>query len=82
MMTDRSGQPLGNYRLNRLIGQGGFAEFYLGEHVYLQSEAAINVMNTQVAKDELKGFLNQARTIAHLVHPHIVRVLEFGVEGK
>ena len=80
-MTDRSGQQLGNYRLIRLIGQGGFAEVYLGEHIYLQTNAAIKVMNTQVAQDELQGVLNEARTIARLVHPHIVRVLEFGVEG-
>ncbi len=29
----------------------------------------------------MAGFLNEARTIAHLVHPHIVRVTDFGIEG-
>jgi len=80
-MTDRVGQQLGNYRLISLLGDGGFAEVYLGEHVYLRTKAAIKVLHTQLAQDGMEGFLNEARTIANLVHPHIVRVLEFGLEG-
>lgn len=33
-MADRTGQQLGNYRILRLIGKGGFADVYLGEHIY------------------------------------------------
>ncbi len=42
-MADRVGQRLGNYRLVRLLGQGGFAEVYLGEHIHLDTPAAIKV---------------------------------------
>ncbi|MDQ2713493.1 MAG: protein kinase [Chloroflexota bacterium] len=80
-MADRVGQQLGNYRLVRLLGQGGFAEVYLGEHIYLDTEAAIKVLHTRVAEEDEGHFRREARTIAGLVHPHIVRVLEFGVEG-
>jgi WD40 repeat protein/tRNA A-37 threonylcarbamoyl transferase component Bud32 len=80
-MTERVDQQLGNYRLVRLIGQGAFADVYLGEHIYLRTPAAIKVLQTRLAKEELQGFLNEARAIANLVHPNIVRVLEFGVEG-
>ena len=78
----REGQQLGNYRLIRLLGQGGFAEVYLGEHIYLDTPAAIKVLHTQLASDEVESFRAEARTIARLVHPHIVRVLDYGVEGK
>ncbi|HJT59575.1 MAG TPA: protein kinase [Ktedonobacteraceae bacterium] len=79
-MADRVGQQLGNYRLLRLLGAGGFAEVYLGEHVYLGTQAAIKVLQTRLEEDERERFLDEARIVARLVHPHIVRVLEFGVE--
>src|SRR5579884_2064987 len=80
-MADRVGQQLGNYRLLRLLGEGGFAQVYLGEQVYLKTLAAIKVLHTRLAQDDLEGFLSEARTIASLKHPRIVRVLDFGVEG-
>src|SRR6266480_6316556 len=81
-MTDRIGQKLGNYHLVRLLGEGGFAEVYLGEHIHLGTQAAIKVLHTQLTSDDVDTFRTEARTIARLIHPHIVRVLEFGLEGK
>src|SRR5881227_211029 len=84
LMADRGGregQQLGNYRLIHLLGQGGFADVYLGEHIYLDTPAAIKVLHTQLASDEVESFQAEARTIARLVHPHIVRVLDYGVDG-
>lgn len=78
-MDDRVGQQLGNYRLIRLLGKGGFAEVYLGEHLYLKTPAAIKLLQTKVANEaDMQGFLTEAQTVAQLIHPHIVRVLEFG----
>jgi serine/threonine protein kinase len=51
-MIDRVSQQLGNYRLIRQLGEGGFAEVYLGEHVYLKTHAAIKVLQTQLASDK------------------------------
>ena len=81
-MANRVGQQFGNYRLIRLLGEGGFAEVYLGEHQLLETEAAIKILNAQMAGDDIEPFRAEARTIARLEHPNIVRVLEFGVEGK
>ncbi len=79
-MSDCVGLKLGNYRIIRLLGQGGFASVYLGEHVYLNTPAAIKVLNMQLAHHALESFLKEARTIARLEHTHIIRVLEFGIE--
>lgn len=73
------GQEFGNYRLTSLVGRGGFAEVYLGEHVYLKRQAAIKVLQTRLEQEEQERFYDEARTIAHLQHEHIVRVLEFGL---
>lgn len=80
-MNDHVGKQLGNYRLVRVLGQGGFADVYLGEHVYLKTLAAIKILQTRLAQDDLEVFLKEARTVSNLIDPHIVRVLEFGVEG-
>jgi eukaryotic-like serine/threonine-protein kinase len=40
-MTEWIGQRLGNYRIIRLLGHGGFADVYLGEHLHLGTQAAI-----------------------------------------
>ena len=81
-MADLIGQRLGNYRLLRLIGRGGFADVYLAEHIHLGTQAAIKVLQVRLVESNRENFLNEARTIAHLVHPYIIRVLDFGVENE
>jgi serine/threonine protein kinase len=80
-VIDRISQSVGNYRLVRLLGQGGFADVYLGEHIHLNTYAAIKVLRTQLAEDSVENFRAEARTLAHLKHPNIVQVLDFGVDG-
>ncbi len=78
-MTDRAGQQLGNYRIIRLLGQGGFADVYLGEHVFLKTQVAVKVLQARIsAQDDLDSFLKEAQIVARLIHPHIVRVTDFG----
>ncbi|WP_165423701.1 serine/threonine protein kinase [Ktedonosporobacter rubrisoli] len=80
-MTERIGQQFGNYQLVKLLGQGGFADVYLGIHTYLESQAAIKVLHTRLSDKESHSFLTEARTLIHLRHPHIIRVLDFGMEA-
>ena len=78
-MADRLGQRFGNYRLLQLLGQGGFAEVYLGKHVDLDTLAVIKVYRTQLVEQDVERFRLEARIMSHLVHPRILRVLEYNV---
>ncbi len=80
-MTDYVTQQLGNYRLVRHLGRGAFADVYLGIHVHLKTPAAIKVLHTELTSSDIEKFRTEARTIARLEHPHIVRVLDFGIDG-
>lgn len=76
-MVDRIGQQFGNYRLMRLLGKGGFAEVYLGEHLYVKRHAAVKLLHTTLGQKE---FLIEAQRLIDVAHPHIIRVLDFAVE--
>ena len=75
-------QQLGNYRLKQLLGKGAFADVYLGEHLYLSTPVAIKVLRSRLDSPSLAGFLTEARHVSHLVHSHIIRVFDFGLEGE
>ena len=79
-MADRLGQQLGNYRLVSLLGQGGYAEVYLGQHVRFKQQAAIKVLHAHLSEQEAEHFQQEAETIATLAHPSIIRVLDFDVQ--
>src|SRR5260370_18050763 len=77
----RTGQQIGNYRLLRLLGRGGFAEVYLGQHIYLNSQAALKFLEIAPKEEDFEHFAKEGGTLASLTHPHIVRVLDFAVEN-
>jgi len=79
-MINRVGQRLGNYRLLRLLGRGSFAEVYLGEHLHLGTQAAIKILHVQFTSEDSEQLRTEARLIARLVHPMILRILDFVVE--
>jgi len=59
-MAEREGQRLGNYRLQRFLGKGSFAEVYLGEHIYLRNYAAIKLLRNSLNEKEEQLFLSEA----------------------
>ncbi len=80
-MPDKVGQQIGNYRLIQLLGSGGFADVYLGQHVHVQRlQAAVKILHANLAMVYQGGFLQEAETIAGMKHPHIIRILDFGID--
>lgn len=68
------------YRLLREASQGGMSTIYLAQQTALGREVAVKVMRADALADEVsrRRFENEARTIARLDHPHIVRIHEVG----
>jgi WD40 repeat protein/tRNA A-37 threonylcarbamoyl transferase component Bud32 len=74
------GQKFGNYELIQLLGQGGFANVYLAQHVFLSTQMAIKVIDQQFTQNDLDNFKKEASMLAQLLHPNILRLHDFGIE--
>jgi serine/threonine-protein kinase len=66
-------QLIGKYRIKELLGSGGFGKVYRAEDTWLKIPVAIKVPHDQHPK--LDEMLCEARLLASLDHPNIVRVL-------
>jgi tRNA A-37 threonylcarbamoyl transferase component Bud32 len=77
------GARLGSYEVGKLIGHGGMASVFEGSHVALTKPVAIKVLHEHVAQSEAMRarFLREARLAATLEHPHVVNILDVGVQG-
>ncbi len=69
----------GNYRLIRLLGKGGFAKVYYGEHIRHGTQGAIKVPYP-LTKNNLERFYKEMAIHSPLKHRHIVPVLDGGEE--
>jgi serine/threonine protein kinase len=77
----RLDQTIAQYRLLRLLGQGQSSEIYLAERDALDKPMAIKISYGHCIGDDLAKFFAQVSRIAHMRHPHIVPVLDYGAEG-
>src|SRR5262245_48358939 len=74
------GQLIGNYRVIRLLGEGGMGAVYEAVNDQIQRRAAIKVLHAGIAGDPQVAarFFNEARAVNIINHPGIVNVFEFG----
>ncbi len=81
LISDSIGRVLGKrYRLLSALGTGASAHVFLAEDVSLQRHVAVKVLLPGLASDEafLKRFGAEARSVASLNHPHVLRVFDWG----
>ena len=78
-------EPLsgGRYELRGQLGVGGMAKVYSAWDTMLHVERAIKVLAPALVRSATiqQRFLTEARTMARLQHPHIVQVVDVGVDG-
>ena len=75
-----SSQLLGRYRVVRLLGNGGYGQVYLANEEKLERFVAIKVPHRdRISRPEdVEAYLDEARILASLDHPHIVPVHDVG----
>src|SRR4051794_38202835 len=71
---------VGRYRVERLLGAGGFGLVYLAHDDQLQRPVAVKVPHRKLVDrpEAAQAYLAEARTVASLDHPHIVPVYDVG----
>lgn len=81
---DLVGRPVGPYRLERLLGQGGFSWVFAGRHHAEGTPVAVKLLKPRYAGDPQfeRRFRHEAEVASRLSHPHIVRIHEVGLDGQ
>src|SRR5262245_26502208 len=71
-------EKIGRYRVERVLGKGGFGLVHLAHDDQLQRLVAIKVPHRKLVNSpgDAEAYLTEARTVASLDHPHIVPVFD------
>src|SRR5947209_2674689 len=71
---------VGRYRVERLLGEGGFGRVYLAQDEQLNRPVAIKVPHPKLVArpEQAAAYLTEAQNVANLDHPNIVPVYDVG----
>jgi eukaryotic-like serine/threonine-protein kinase len=74
----------GRYRIDELLGRGGFAAVFAAQHLGLGQGIALKVLLESGGDDEvaLRRFFREARMTSRLQHPNTIRVFDFGQDDS
>ncbi|WP_026369610.1 protein kinase domain-containing protein [Kallotenue papyrolyticum] len=86
VMTAQRDELAGRYRLDRLLGSGGFGAVYLATDMRLHRAVAIKVCSTNSlppheAAEAARLFQHEALTLARLRHPGLTAIWDYFQEG-
>src|SRR5262245_53528027 len=75
---------IGKYKVLERLGSGGMGSVYLCEHKLMRRRVAVKVLPTAKAEDpaSLDRFYREARAVAALDHPNIVRAYDIDQDDK
>jgi serine/threonine-protein kinase len=76
---EKPGDVLGQYRLDRVLGEGAMGRVFQARHVSLGRPAAVKVLRAEHAKNThlIQRFFHEARAVNQINHAHIVEILDF-----
>ena len=77
---DNAPERVGRYRIDSLLGKGGFGRVYLADDEQLNRRVAVKVPYEAApgVKIDAQAYLEEAQTVANLDHPNIVPVYDIG----
>lgn len=75
---------VGRYRLDEVVGCGGTAVVYGARDLLLRRRVAVKVFHPELARSESqrRRIRREAQLLAHLEHPHVIPLLDFGEEPQ
>lgn len=76
----RVGKVYGSYQLISWRGAGSFGEVYAAEDT-LRRKVAVKILRNPLTEQQKVSFLEEARKLSQLDHFHIIKLLDFGIEG-
>jgi serine/threonine protein kinase/predicted negative regulator of RcsB-dependent stress response len=82
-VPDYTGKKVGNYVVQRKLGDGGFATVYMGQHAVLEKRVAVKFLLEEWINepDVVSRFFDEARTMERLKdHPHIVEIIDIATD--
>ncbi|HEY4107068.1 MAG TPA: protein kinase [Polyangiaceae bacterium] len=75
---------VGRYRLDERLGAGGMGSIWRAQHLVLAAPVAVKLIDREAVADEetLGRFMREAQSAATLRSPHVVQILDYGVDDK
>ncbi len=73
------GVTLGDYRIERMIGEGGMGRVYLAEHMLLGRKVAIKKLRSEFSgnREAVRRFFGEARAVNRIAHENIIEITDF-----
>ncbi len=74
------GRNIGNYKIVRVLGEGGMGTVYLAEHPMIGKRVAVKMLRPDLGTDPglVSRFFQEAKAVNEIRHPNIVDISDFG----